>query len=341
MNQPSRNASKLPLAVLAILGLVGLGLALYWDHANRSAPAPVPAASSHASLAATHEPLLPLPSPPPLDPRKVELGRLIFADPRMSHDDTLSCASCHNLQNGGVDSQPRSRGIGGQLGNINAPTVFNSSLNFRQFWDGRARTLEDQAAGPVHNPVEMGSSWPEVVAKLKADPDYRARFDEIYGGVEPAAIQNAIATFERSLLTPSRFDRYLRGDHDALTADEIAGYELFKRYGCTACHQGANIGGNMFQKFGVMGDYFADHGGSGKADLGRFNVTGIEEDRNVFKVPSLRNVGRTAPYFHNGSVSSLEEAVKIMGRYQLGVELPEADAKHIVAFLRSLDGDPL
>ena len=287
------------------------------------------------------EPIQPLSMPTGLDQRKVALGKTLFFDPILSADGSLSCASCHDLTTGGSDHRPRSVGIKGALGGIRAPSVYNSALNFVQFWDGRAPSLEAQVAGPITNPVEMGSAWPDVIAKLSASPTYSADFRAIYAA--PPSVQSvmdAIATFERTLITVnSRFDAYLRGDDTALSADERKGYELFKSYGCASCHQGANVGGNMFEKFGFLGDYFADRGHLTSADLGRFNVTGREVDRNVFKVPSLRMVGSGGPYFHDGSVQDLQAAVEIMGRYQLGRELPKGDVQNLVQFLNSLMGD--
>jgi cytochrome c peroxidase len=286
-----------------------------------------------------HQALLPLPPVPDLPADKVALGQRLFFDTRLSHDNSIACVSCHDLAHGGVDHLAASVGIDGKRGSINAPTVFNASLNFVQFWDGRAASLEEQAAGPVHNPLEMGSNWMEAIAKLQRDEGYRRDFDRLYpSGITAEAIVDAIATFERTLLTPnSRFDRYLLGDKSALNALELSGYRRFLDYGCASCHQGAGIGGNMFQTFGVMNDYFAGRKES-PADLGRFSVTGAESDRHVFKVPSLRNVAVTAPYFHDASARSLEEAVIVMGRYQLGRELTSDDVKAIVAFLRTLTG---
>lgn len=286
-------------------------------------------------------------SPIPLDvdnklnPKIVALGEILFNDKRLSKDNTISCASCHDLLTGGVDGAQVSIGINGARGPINAPTVFNSGYNFRQFWDGRAKSLEEQAAGPVHNPLEMGSNWTEVLPKLGNDGALVARFKEIYAdGVQPHNIQDAIATFERSLTTPnSRFDKYLRGDKAALSDDELKGYQLFKSYGCVSCHQGTNIGGNMFQVFGAMNNYFADRGGITTADLGRYNVTKAAADKHVFKVPSLRNVALTSPYFHNGSVNTLPEAVDVMFRYQLGRTAPQADKELISSFLHTLTGE--
>ncbi|PKO59986.1 MAG: cytochrome B6 [Betaproteobacteria bacterium HGW-Betaproteobacteria-13] len=287
------------------------------------------------------EPISPLPTAPRgADPLRAALGERLFHDPVLSVDYTISCASCHPLDRAGADGLPTSRGVGGALGTVNAPTVFNAGLNFAQFWDGRAATLEEQVAGPIHNPVEMGSNWSLVVERLNKGDDYRSLFAEVYPqGINAETIADALAAFERSLLTPgARFDQYLRGKTDALSADEIEGYARFKRLGCSSCHQGVNVGGNLFQRFGVMGDYFADKGMSTPADLGRFNVTGRQEDRYVFRVPSLRNVALTAPYFHDGSVEKLDDAVEIMARYQLGRTLSKEDRRLLVAFLHTLSG---
>jgi cytochrome c peroxidase len=294
-----------------------------------------------AEINQINEPILPIPLESQLDPRKVALGVRLFNNPRLSHDDSISCASCHSLNSGGVDRKSRSVGINGQTGVINAPTVFNSGLNFKQFWDGRAETLEDQIQGPTHSPAEMGSTWKEIMEKLNQSSDYVTTFNDVYAdGIQIQNIKDAIATFERSLTTPnSRFDRFLRGDGSALTEEEKEGYRLFKTYGCASCHQGINAGGNMFQKFGVMGDYFADRGNLTKADLGRYNVTGNEADRRVFKVPSLRNVALTPPYFHDGSATQLENAVAVMGKYQLGRRLSPTEIQRIVSFLKTLSGE--
>lgn len=240
-----------------------------------------------------------------------------------------------------MDRRPHSIGIGGQEGTANAPTVFNSSANFRQFWDGRADTLEQQIDGPLLSPAEMGAKWEDVLAKLTETPAYLAAFKALYpDGVRRENVKDAIAEFERTLVTPnSRFDRYLRGDPGVLTEDEQAGYAKFKRYGCVSCHQGVNVGANMFQRMGVIQDYFADRGHVTSADYGRFNATGLEADRFVFKVPSLRNVAVTAPYFHDGSAGTLEDAVAAMAKYQLGRPLPPGDLADIVKFLRTLTGE--
>ncbi|MDD1017132.1 cytochrome-c peroxidase [Pseudomonas rubra] len=285
-------------------------------------------------------PLSPLPPVPELAAERVELGRRLFNDPRLSSDNSLSCASCHRLDQGGADNLPLSPGFDGKPLPVNTPSVFNASLNARQFWDGRAQTLEEQAHLVVQSPAEMGSDWQVVVRRIADDPDYRAGFARAYDqGVDEHNVQNALATFQRTLLTPgSRFDRYLQGDTAILSTDEKYGYQRFQEYGCIACHQGVNIGGNMLQKFGVLGDYFKDRGNPTPADLGRFNVTGDEEDRHVFKVPSLRNVAVTAPYFHDGSAATLEAAVDVMFRYQLGRTPSDEDKALIIQFLKTLTG---
>ena len=306
-----------------------------------------PAASIHpAELVETqpeesNEPIQPIEAIPNLDPRKVALGRELFGDARLSHDNHTSCATCHVLQKGGADGRARSIGIHGAVGVMNAPTVLNSGLNFRQFWDGRAATLEAQVEGPILSKVEMGSSWPEVLLKLGNSPAYELDFRRIYGdAVQKDHVQDAIAEFERSLSTPnSRFDRYLRHDTNALTSREQAGYQLFKSLGCASCHQGMGMGGNMYQKMGVMIPYFSDHTQPSRADRGRFNVTGDPRDLYLFKVPSLRNVELTGPYFHDGSAATLADAVRVMSKYQLGRSLGDPQVELIAAFLKTLTGE--
>ena len=306
-----------------------------------------PVASSNATprfsdgAAGNREPISPIPQEVNADPAKVALGKQLFHDPRLSADGTVSCASCHNLALGGTDQRKHSAGINQSMGGINSPTVFNSAGNFRQFWDGRAATLEDQLDGPILAKDEMGNTWENVISTLRCIPDYAAAFRSIYSDdIQPAHVKDALAEFERSLITPnSRFDQFLRGDDKALTAEEKDGYQKFKSYGCVSCHQGVNVGGNMFATLGTMDDYFADRGSITKADYGRFNVTGKEEDRHVFKVPSLRNVALTAPYLHDGSARTLDRAVSIMGRYQLGRQIPPEDVNLIVKFLETLTGE--
>lgn len=329
----------------AALAAAALGLVAAWVWAPDPAPLDgdaagtlaVPAPAMPARL--QQEPLQPLPAPPVLDAGKVALGEALFADRRLSDDDSLACAGCHDLAHGGADRTAVSRGVRGAAGQMNAPSVFNVSLHLAWFWDGRAATLEQQVAGPVHNPVEMASNWAQVLGKLRQDGALVARFAAHYPqGLTAETVADALATFERSLITPdARFDRYLRGAADALSADEIEGYERFKRNGCASCHNGAAVGGNMFQRFGVVGSFF-DGRVARTADLGRLNVTGREEDRHVFKVPSLRNVALTAPYFHDGSATTLEQAVRLMGRHQIGRELTDDDVRLIVAFLHTLTG---
>jgi len=288
------------------------------------------------------EPIKPLPSDLKLDARKVELGRTLFVDTRFAKDNSVACASCHDFSHGGADPRPRSIGVHGELGGANAPTVFNSGLNFRQTWNGSGASLEDFLERLIKNPKVFGSEWADVVARLRQDRAMAAQFADVYpDGITSKNTIDAIATFVRSLTTPSRFDRFLRGDAGAITTEELQGYNKFKSYGCVACHQGVNVGGNMFQKFGVMGDYFADRGNLTAADLGRYNVTKRDADKFVFKVPSLRNVELTAPYFHDGSAATLEIAVAIMFRYQLGRDAPPEDKALIVKFLKALTGEQL
>ncbi len=294
------------------------------------------------ATASAVEPIKPIPTTPVVDTAKAELGQRLFEDPLLSRDGTVSCASCHDLEQGGDDGRRVSVGIDGALGALNAPTVFNVALNFKQFWDGRADTLEAQVDGPVQSPVEMGSLWPDVVAKLHRDETYPSQFAAIYtdGVISREKIKDAIAEFLRSLMTPnSRFDRWLAGDVDALNEQERSGYALFKSYGCISCHQGANVGGNMFQVFGVLNDYFVRRGNITEADRGRFNVTGNEADMHAFKVPSLRMAAHTAPYLHDGSAATLRDAVDAMFEFQLGRAAPDADKDAIVAFLSTLAGE--
>ena len=287
------------------------------------------------------EPIKPIPLTNNLDERKVELGNRLFHDNRLSGNNKVSCASCHSLNLGGTDQAKYSTGINNQVGGINSPTVFNSKFNFRQFWDGRASDLVEQAAGPVHNPAEMGSNWDEVLIKLKKDKAYVAAFASIYkDGMQPANIQDAIAIFEESLTTPnSKFDQYLRGNKAVLSSDELRGYKLFKSYGCVSCHQGVNVGGNMYQKFGVLNEYFIKRGGITDADYGLYNVTKDEDDKHVFKVPSLRVAALTPPYFHDGSVETLRDAVEIMFEHQLGRSGTDEEKDAIVKFLHTLVGE--
>ena len=277
-----------------------------------------------------------------VDQNIARLGEMLFHDKRLSSTDEVSCASCHDLNRGGVDGLPGSVGINNNVGTTNSPTVFNISLNIAQFWDGRVESVYDQIDGPIHHPMEMGSNWPDIVEKLGSDETYTKLFNDFYpDGMTAGNIKDAIANFERTLLTVnSPFDRYLKGDLDAISNNVKQGYEKFKDYGCVACHQGSNVGGNMYQPLGIMGDYFADRGTPiTESDLGRFNVTGLEEDKYVFRVPSLRLASITAPYFHDGSAATLKDAVRIMIKYQLGRTATENDEDLIIEFIKSLVGD--
>ncbi len=282
----------------------------------------------------------PLPKHTSANPEKARLGKMLFEDKRLSKDDSLSCASCHDLYHGGANSLKTAVGIRGQIGEVNTPTVFNSQFNFRQFWDGRAASLNEQIEGPIHSPIEMATSWTEILAKLEQDKRVIEEFDKIYPkGLHRESVIDAIVEFEKSLITPnSAFDQFLRGDASALSARQLAGYQKFDTLGCVACHQGRNIGGNMFQSLGIAGDYFKARGGFLNSDLGRYNVTKREQDKYVFRVPSLRNVELTAPYFHDGAVPTLEEAVRKMAKYQLGRNLVAEDVEDIVEFLKALTG---
>lgn len=287
------------------------------------------------------EPIKPITMPQGLDQKKVALGDKLFHDTRLSVDNTVSCASCHGLDKGGTDLLVTSTGVGGQKGPINSPTVYNSSFNFVQFWDGRAKDLREQALGPVENPIEMGEKWDNVVKKISADPEYKKLFAESYNSkITKETIADAIAIFEETLVTPnSRFDKWLYGDDKALTQLELKGYEFFKGYGCTTCHAGANVGGTSFQKMGLIKDYFSVRGNVQEVDLGRYNVTKKDEDKHKFKVPSLRTAAITPPYLHDGTQKTLPDVVRIMGRHQVGVELTDEEVKALVAFIKSLTGE--
>ena len=289
------------------------------------------------------EPVRPIDLSLEVDEAKAALGFELFHDTRLSVDNTVSCATCHALETAGVDNHQYSYGVDDQIGGVNAPTVYNAVYNFVQFWDGRATTLADQAAGPPLNPIEMAStSFDEIIAKLKADRKFAKAFNAVYpDGLTEANITDAIEEFERTLITPdSRFDKWLRGDDVALTEEELAGYELFKIYDCATCHVGPNLGGQSYELMGLRRHYFADRGLELTVeDNGRFKETQLERDRHRFKVPGLRNVEHTWPYYHDGTRHTLEEAVRDMGLYQTGVELSEPEINDITAFLKTLTGE--
>ena len=276
--------------------------------------------------------ITPIPIHMDVNAEKVKLGKKLFFDTRLSRDNTISCDNCHILQNSGVDSLKFSFGIKGQIENRNTPTVYNAVFNFHQFWDGRAKTLQDQASGPIENPIEMGNNFPDLIKKLNKT-EYKKEFAKIYkDGITKENITDAIAEFEKRLITPNApFDLYLKGDKKAISKKAKEGYKLFQTKGCIACHQGINIGGNLYSKFGVFDDV-------NSTDLGRYDVTKREHDKKYFKVPTLRNIAKTAPYFHDGRTSDLSEAVRMMADYQLGRKLSDEEVTKIVAFLKTLSG---
>ena len=273
---------------------------------------------------------------------KVALGHALFYDTRLSLEGNNSCNSCHNLATYGVDNKPTSLGDAGENGGRNSPTVLNASLHASQFWDGRAEDVEEQAGMPILNPVEMAIPNEEfLITRLKSIPSYVTAFEEAFPKEEEPLTYNnlkkALGVFERQLLTPSRFDDFLAGDDKALSLQEKKGFLSFNLLGCVSCHSGAVLGGQQLQKFGLYNEY-TKLTNSEKVDFGKFESSGKESDKFIFKVPSLRNVEKTAPYFHDGSVNKLEDAIQVMGMTQLGRELTNAELENITAFLKSLTG---
>jgi cytochrome c peroxidase len=340
MSSPQASLLRLRRFSFIALLLTAVLIALLWQWIQ---PSTIPERVEMAQMDSepSEKPIFPIPLTLDLDARKVALGDRLFHETRLSKNNQISCASCHSLTTGGVDRQVRSPGLNGATTKVNTPTVFNSGFNFRQNWDGKFDTLEAQSDASVLSPILMGGNWNEIINRLRQVPGYVQSFAQIYpNGITRETVNDAIATFERSLYTPnSRFDRHLLGDETAITEDEHKGYEIFRDYGCASCHQGVNIGGNLFQPFGVMGDYFADRGNVTPADFGRFNVTGKSTDRYVFRVPSLRNVTLTPPYFHDGSAETLQQAVEVMAQYQLGRPLAPEQVNLIVQFLNTLTGE--
>lgn len=276
-------------------------------------------------------------------PDKIYLGKLLYHDTRLSLTGHNSCNSCHDVNNYGVDNQAFSTGDNGGKGSRNAPTTFNAAAHFVQFWDGRAKDVEEQAGGPVMNPAEMAmTSEREVIERLKKTSFYPALFQKAFPGekdpVNFVNMRKAIGVFERTLMTKSKFDKYIDGNTNILSADEVAGMKKFTEIGCASCHNGATVGGTMYQKFGVYYPY-EQYTKSTKIDEGRMEVTKKEADKFMFKVPSLRNVEKTYPYFHDGSVTNLNDAVKIMAKIQLNKDLSDTDVNQIVAFLKTLTAD--
>ncbi|WP_224741500.1 cytochrome c peroxidase [Bradyrhizobium sp. 26S5] len=285
-----------------------------------SAFSPADAQSPGFEARADREPITPIPAPRAQDPQRVLLGERLFGDRRLSHDNTHSCSSCHDIATNGASARIHDTREGQPIA-LNTPTVFNASLNFRLNWEGNFRSLEDGIEGSLRNPAIMASSVDEALGKLRADPEIVGQFRDAYGR-EPdvAAMLDAIATYERTLVTPdSRFDRWLAGETNAMTPDELSGYQVFRSLGCIACHQGVNVGGNLFQRHGI------------------FHPLGSPEPALV-RVPSLRNVATTAPYFHDGSAATLPDAVKAMGVAQLDRVLTDQQTAAIVAFLNTLTG---
>lgn len=291
-------------------------------------------ASAHAISA---EPIEVIKAVKVTEPEKVELGKMLFFEPRLSKSGYISCNSCHNLATGGVDALPTSVGHNWQQGPINSPTVLNANYMLAQFWDGRASDLQAQAAGPIENPKEMGYSHALATQTIASMPAYRAHFAKVYGdeNVTIERLTDAISTFEKTLVTPnSPFDQYLLGKQDAISVDAKAGYQLFKSKGCVSCHNGPAVGGTMYMKMGLIKPFHTNNPAEG-----RIAVTGKEADKFVFKVPTLRNIELTYPYFHDGSVWTLEEAVNTMADIQLGQKLSDKENLEMVAFLVSLTGD--
>ena len=313
-------------------------IVLNWIHARRAAMYNDALPEDRAG-----EPVRPIDEYVAYDPAKAALGFDLYHDKRLSVDNTVSCASCHDLATAGVDNHQYSHGVNDLMGGVNAPTVYNAVYNFVQFWDGRAATLAAQAAGPPLNPVEMASpSFESIVEKLNADKAFVKAFKAVYPeGISEATITDAIEHFERTLVTPnSRFDKWLRGDDAAITAEELEGYELFKKYDCATCHAGQNLGGLSYELMGLRKHYFEARGlEMTEEDNGRYKETKQERDRHRFKVPGLRNVEHTWPYYHDGTRETLEDAVRDMGTYQSGVELTDAETAKITAFLKTLTGE--
>ena len=279
--------------------------------------------------------ITPLPQKAEYDKIKAELGKKLFFDPILSINNTVSCASCHTLPGSGSDLTSYSKGVGGAIGEMNTPTVLNAAYNLAQFWDGRAKDLQEQAGGPILNPAEMASTKEHVLKTLNESKRYKKYFYTIYEeALKFSQVTEVLAEFEKALITPNApFDNYLRGDTTALTDLEKRGYELFQDKGCINCHNGINIGGSMYQKVGIFEKFLGQ-----KGSLGRYNITKDEDDRYTFKVPSLRNVALTAPYMHDGNTSTLRGMVSKMARLQLGQDIDEKEIEAIVAFLHSLTG---
>lgn len=294
-----------------------------------------------------NEPIQPLPKEIKYDKEKALLGKKLYFDPILSKDNTISCASCHNLELGGVDNLQFSFGIKGQKGNINTPTVLNSIFNFRQMWDGRAKTLAHQVQFPITNPVEMGNNFEILIATLNNDNYYNKIFKKVYkDGITKNNIGDALEEFQKTLITPSAFDEYLRGNENAISDNQKKGYELFNKKGCVSCHNGINIGGGLYSQFGLTDETIANNLINSTSntkdgynpDLGLYNITKNDFDKFYFKVPTLRNVALTYPYLHNGRIKTLNEAISSIAKAQLGLDLTKEETFLIEEFLKSLNG---
>jgi len=287
------------------------------------------------------EPVLPIPITIEVDARKVSLGEKIFDDESLSSNGDFACRSCHYPDKGGADQKKLSLAINGKYRTRNTPSIYNVGLLSLLNWAGSHTDLGDQAEAIIKSKQGLATDWNTLISRMKQSPDYVKDFSNSYqNSITSESIKDAIAEYMRSLITPNaRFDQYLRGNTNALNAEEKSGYRLFKSSGCASCHQGVNLGGNMYSPFGVFGNYVEDRGNITKADLGRYNITGNEADKYVFRVPSLRNIALTNPYLHDGSIDTLKESVIVMSRYMLGRKLSEQDADLIVKFLHTLTGE--
>lgn len=335
------------------LVLVAIAVALLWQQLQRPSQPLTETLQANQQIklareaaidgrsSAAREPIQPIPAVPFYDLDKSVLGKQLFYERNLSKNGQISCASCHKLELGGADRNRYSKGIDNTLTQVNTPTIFNIAYNFRFNWDGQYDSLAVHTDELIQNSSVMGGTWTEILQKITKTADYPQAFEDIYpDGISRENIIDAIVTYEATLTTPNAaFDRYLQGESSAISDAAKAGYDLFKAYGCASCHQGTNVGGNMFQKIGVIGDYLDDRGNITQADLGRYNVTGNESDRYVFRVPSLRNVAITPPYLHDGSAATLKEAIEIMVKYQLGRPMPAADVEQIAKFLETLTGE--
>ncbi|WP_217577461.1 cytochrome-c peroxidase [Mesorhizobium sp. GbtcB19] len=330
---PSKSSSGWRKASLASIASLGCAVATFFSGQLLTAP------FSAAAEATVAEPITPVPIELNLDQRKVQLGRQLFTDSRLSGDNGTSCASCHFFNRGLTDGAPISHGQPGHPGATNTLSLFNVGLSSKLGWDGHLLTLEQQAAGVVENPTTMGSKWGYVLDILKRDSGLTTTFNQIYpDGIQRDNVIDALVEYEKSLTTPNApFDRYLRGDQDAISSEAKEGYQLFKDYGCASCHQGVNVGGNMLQVFGIFGK--PEAAAQGSHTPGAAQNSGISDDQPVFRVPVLRNVQITGPYFHDGSVQTLPEAIAIMAKTQLGRDVSNEDIAKLEAFLDSLTGE--